>query len=105
MSEMIERVRQAANSFVLDADSGPGGKTIWCIHPRGKHGRADRLAAYPHADRIPAEADCERRNARAIIETMRAPTEAMSIAGQFRQDDEAIADDIWETMIDEALDA
>lgn len=105
MSEMIERVRQAANAFVVDADTRPGGKTIWCIHPRGKHAHAFRLATYAQGDRGLAETDCQRRNARAVIAAMRRPTEAMSVAGQFHQDGEAMADDVWEAMIDAALDA
>lgn len=105
---MADRIGKAMHSFKVAADTTGGGKTVWCVYPAGKFGRPNRVAQYE--DFANATADCDQRNAGAVLEAMRRPTEAMQLAAHNVRNDPATGlptscgtDEIYTAMIDAAL--
>lgn len=102
---MVRRVAGAIRSFEVVPDTRRG-VTFWCVHPRNRYGPADRLAEFAQAYRGDAEADCDARNARAAIEALREPSDAMAEAGFQETGDPCWPENVkraWRAMIDAAL--
>lgn len=108
MSEMVERVAAALNRFAIYPKGHPAQYYIYDFHAfLDRVGEAatdlewkqpSELKMIGHHDE--AEAECARMNARAVIEVMLEPTDAMI---NHNLHDDYDPRQVWQTMVDAIL--